>query len=183
MGTSNGVFPGLILDPSLDRDTAFLSAEAFQFVLGRQLAGAQRYGHYFTLVLMGLDRGRDLPCWERAVQIVARKLRRSDYLGKLDDQTIGVILQHASEGDAQKVVKRLSSEASSAFPGGQRRVSFSSAVYPTEANTVPDLKILAAKRLKGNAVDPRSMWRVEGNGDRLRDSLTSDDWADFVPLQ
>ena len=142
MEVSAWVFPRSRLDSSLD--TNCLTSTGFEFFLARQVPEAQRYGYFFTLLLIRLesDLHRD-----KAFELAAMRLRRSDYVGRWDDRTMGIVLQYAPMGIAPKVVERLYSEVFSALSQGMRGVSFSSAVYPTEATTLPALKTLAAKRL------------------------------------
>ena len=132
----------------LDSKTGCLTSGGFKLILAREVAVAQRYGYYFTLLLIRLPHEKGKTCSHKAIELVVRKVRRSDCVAHLGDQTVGVILQHSSAGVAQKVIRRLRSEGLSAF---SERVSFTSVVYPTEANTAAALQALAVKRLKAAA--------------------------------
>jgi hypothetical protein len=147
MEASVGGFLKSVRDPSLDSDTSCLTSGGFEFLLERQVAVAQRYGYYFTLVLLRLKSEARTLRRETAFNLVTLRLRRSDYIGRLDVQTIGIILQHATVEIAQGVVERLRSEVVNGFPEFARGILCSSAGYPTEAGTALDLKTLAAKRL------------------------------------
>jgi GGDEF domain-containing protein len=90
--------------------------------------------------------------FKKLVEILRNGIRKTDFLGRIDENTAAVLLQHATIESAGLVLGRLLSELSNAFTVDSDAVIGSSAVFPTEANTLNSLKELAEERLAQNKV-------------------------------
>lgn len=145
-----------ILEPSLPPGIECFTAEGFDFFLHRELAESMRYAYFSAFSLFrisGTEAGEPL---EKLARCVSRNVRKTDYVGRLGTDTIGVILQHATIENASQVLDRLKRELAILFGGNhlQSSIQASVAVYPTEANTLESLRDLAWKRLETNSEVP-----------------------------
>ena len=128
-----------------------LDPQNFLFFLDKELACAERYNHFVSILLLepeGLEKSGQAPGLDRLAQALARHVRRSDSVGSVKQGTLGIILSHTSSEGALSVLERLKLEAMYLSGGPQKvRVKASCAVYPSEANSVESLCSLAIQRL------------------------------------
>ncbi|GAB4251168.1 MAG: hypothetical protein Kow00109_26950 [Acidobacteriota bacterium] len=144
--------PISLLQPSFPPELNCFNREGFHFFLSRQLAEARRYGYFTGYALFRLDTSDTNGLLGRVAQCLARNVRKTDFLGLLDDRTLGLILQHTTVRDAQGVLERLNHELSRFCPHREFSVIASAvAVFPTEANTLEQLEELAGTRLAGES--------------------------------
>ncbi len=141
-----------ILEPELPPGLQCFTSEGFDFFLTRELAEAMRYAHFSAFSLFrvsGLENGERL---EKLVRCLSRNIRKTDLLGRLNLDTVGIILQHATVENAIQVLGRLKHELSNVFGGEEvQAVHGAVAVFPTEANTLDTLTSLAWSRLEANS--------------------------------
>ena len=138
-----------ILESSTPSDVTCFNPEGLRYFLGRELAESNRYGYFSSLALFRLGSslsGEDL---QKLLRCLSQSIRSTDFLGMVDDNTVGLILQHASVQSADNVVCRLRSEISNVLPAHNgNAVTGAFAVFPTEANTLESLERLAKSRLE-----------------------------------
>ena len=125
---------------------------SFFFFLERELAAAERYGFYVSYLLFRLPgqlNGSGEEAREALSGTLSDNIRVTDYLGEVDDGTLGVILLNTTKDDVDKVKARLQEEArlrlAHLSEGGHPQIG--DAVYPTEANSVKELVDLALDRI------------------------------------
>ena len=133
-------------------DSIFLDPPIFLSLLDKELAGAERYNQYVSLLLLkieGVPR-RERAFWlARLAQVLADNVRKSDYLGNFEKGTLGIILSHTGIDSAGIVLERLRFEALICLSGGPQEIHLktSYAVCPSEANLLESLCDLAIQRL------------------------------------
>lgn len=139
-----------ILEPDFPSDVGCFRFDAFFYFLKRELAVAERYGLFAGVLLFRVSDPK-LNGGHRSLlaSCLRSNIRSTDYLGRVDDDTIAVILQHATVENSQKVLQRLHREACHWLGGEPDAVSAGAAVFPTEANTLESLTLLAENRLTG----------------------------------
>ena len=133
-------------------DSLFLDSQMFISVLDKELTRAERYNHYVSILLLRVEGvpGRERAFWlSRLALALADKVRRSDYLGNFERETLGIILVCAGVESARIVLERLRFEALICLSGGPQEIHLktSYAVYPSEANLLESLCDLALQRL------------------------------------
>ncbi len=126
-----------------------LDPQFFLFLLHKELACAERYQHYVSILLFKPDglaeQGSRL---DRLARALATNVRKSDYVGRIRKGTLGIILSHTSIEGARTVLERLRFEALCLSGGPQKtHLKASYAVYPSEANLLESLCDLAIQRL------------------------------------
>ena len=126
-----------------------LDPKCFLFFLHKELASAERYQHYVSILLFKPDglaeQGSSL---DRLARVLATYVRKSDYVGRIRKGTLGIILSHTSIEGARTVLERLRFEALCLSGGPQKtHLKASYAVYPSEANLLESLCDLAIQRL------------------------------------
>ncbi len=133
-------------------DSLFLDPQTFLSLLNKELVRAERYNHFASILLLRVEGvpGRERAFWlARLTQVLANKVRQSDWVGNFEEGTLGVILICASAGSARIVLERLRLEALICLSGGPQEIHLktSYAVYPSEANLLESLCDLAIQRL------------------------------------
>ena len=128
-----------------------LDPQFFLFLLHKELASAERYQHYVSILLFKPDglaeQGSRL---DRLARALEANVRKSDYMGRIRKGTLGIILSHTGNEGARTVLERLRSEAIGLSGGPQKtHLKASYAVYPSEANSLESLCNLAIQRLTG----------------------------------
>ena len=126
-----------------------LDPKFFLFLLHKELASAERYQHYVSILLFKPDglaeQGSSL---DRLARVLATYVRKSDYVGRIRKGTLGIILSHTSIEGARTVLERLRFETLCLSGGPQKtHLKASYAVYPSEANLLESLCDLAIQRL------------------------------------
>ncbi len=140
--------PESLLQPSFPPALNCFSRDSLRFFLTRQLLEARRYGYFIGISLFRIESPNGKNLTNRVVQSIAQSVRRTDYIGLLNDNTVGVILQHTTVRDAARVLERLRQEIRQFCPTeGLDLIRSSVAVFPTEANTLGELQALAEQRL------------------------------------
>ncbi len=131
----------------------FLDPRNFLFFLDKELACAERYNHFVSILLLepeGLSKSTQGSSLDRLAQALASHVRRSDSVGSIKQGTLGIILSHTSSDGALSVLERLKLEATYLSGGPAKvRLKASCAVYPSEANSLESLCSLAIQRLAG----------------------------------
>jgi len=133
-------------------DSIFLDPHIFLPLLDKELARAERYNQYVSILLLRLEGvpGREQSFWlERLAQVLANKVRKSDCFGGFEEGTLGVILICASAENARIALERLRVEALLCLSGGPQGITLktSYAVFPSEATSLDSLCDLATDRL------------------------------------
>ena len=133
-------------------DSIFLDPHIFLPLLDKELARAERYNQYVSILLLKLEGvpGREQSFWlERLAQVLADKVRKSDCFGGFEEGTLGVILICASAENARIALERLRVEALLCLAGGPQGITLktSYAVFPSEATSFDSLCDLATDRL------------------------------------
>ncbi len=134
-------------------NSTFLDPRNFLFLLDKELACAERYNYFVSILLLepeSLSKSKQGSSPDRLAQALASHVRRSDSVGSIKQGTLGIILSHTSSDGAAVVLERLKLEATY-LSGGPSKVRFkaSCAVYPSEANSLESLCSLAIQRLAG----------------------------------
>lgn len=135
------------------KHTDFLEPRILRFILDREMALAERHNNFVSILLsrVGKDgRPGQGPFSSQVGEVLASKLRKSDYVGGIDDEgTLAVILINAGTEPAQLVLRRLRLQILLLFTKGNQglKVKTSCAVYPSEANSLDSLLDLAFRRL------------------------------------
>jgi len=133
-------------------DSIFLDPQIFFSLLDKELARAERYNQYVSILLLkieGVPRQEQDVWLARLAQVLADKVRKSDYLGVWEEGTLGVILTCASAEKAHIALERLRFEALICLSDGPQEIHLktSYAAYPSEANLLEPLCDLAIQRL------------------------------------
>ncbi len=132
-------------------NSTFLDPRNFLFLLDKELACAERYNHFVSILLLeleGLSKSKQGSNLDRLAQALASHVRRSDSVGSIKQGTLAIILSHTSSEGALSVLERLKLEAMYLSGGPQKvRLKASCASYPSEANSVESLCSLAIQRL------------------------------------
>ena len=137
-----------ILEPSLPPGIECFNSEGFEFFLTRELAESMRYAYFSAFSLFRVNGVEDGEGLERLARCLTRNVRKTDFVGRVDQDTIGIILQHATVDSAAQVLERLKRELINVFGGRHiETIRDAVAVFPTEANTLEALKDLAWSRL------------------------------------
>ena len=136
----------------LKTDSIFLDPHIFLPLLDKELARAERYNQYVSILLLRLEggSGQEKSIWlERLAQVLADKVRKSDCFGGFEEGTLGVILICASAENARIALERLRVEALLCLSGGPQGITLktSYAVFPSEATSLDSLCDLATERL------------------------------------
>ncbi len=136
----------------LQTDPVFLDPQIFLPLLDKELARAERYNQYVSILLLKLEGvpGREQDFWlARLTQVLANKVRRSDCFGGFEEGTLGVILICAGADNARVALERLRVEALLCLSGGPQGITLktSYAVFPSEATSLDSLCDLATERL------------------------------------
>ena len=131
--------------------STFLDPRTFLFFLDKELACAERYNHFVSILLLepeSLSKSKQSSSLDRLAQALASHVRRSDSVGSIKQGTLAIILSHTSSEGALSVLERLKLEAMYLSGGPQTvRLKASCASYPSEANSVESLCSLAIQRL------------------------------------
>lgn len=136
----------------LQTDSIFLDPQSFLPLLDKELARAERYNQYVSILLLKLEGvpRREQDFWlERLAKVLADKVRKSDCFGGFEEGTLGVILICASAENARTALERLTVEALLYLSGGPQGITLktSYAVFPSEATSLDSLCDLATERL------------------------------------
>lgn len=135
-----------ILELSFFPAVACFNPDGFLYCLARELAESKRYGQFSGLLFFRVDDQVPDERRQRLVRCLYEHIRDTDFIGLLDERTIGVILQHVTVENTEVVLGRLRGVLGS-LVGSSPAVGISSAVFPTEANTLDGLFSLAEQRL------------------------------------
>ena len=130
----------------------FLHPGIFLAFLDKNLAWAERYNHFVSILLFkpeGLRRSGQGSGLDQLARALANNVRKSDYVGSIQEGTLAVILLHSSIDSAEIVLERLKFEGLIGLSGEPQKVDLkgSYAVYPSEANSLESLCDLAIQRL------------------------------------
>jgi len=133
-------------------DSIFLDPQIFLSRLDQELARAERYNQYASILLLRVEGvpGQEQDFWlAHLAQVLADKVRKSDCFGGFEEGTLGIILVCAGVENTRIVLERLRFEALSCLSGGPQEIHLktSYAVYPSEANLLESLCDLAIQRL------------------------------------
>jgi len=136
----------------LQTDSISLDPQIFLPLLDKELARAERYNQYVSILLLKLEGvpRREQDFWlERLAKVLADKVRKSDCFGGFEEGTLGVILICASAENARTALERLRVEALLYLSSGPQGITLktSYAVFPSEATSLDSLCDLATERL------------------------------------
>lgn len=137
-----------ILDGSFGWEVACFNPDGFYYCLARELAEAMRYGHFAGFLLFRVESRNGGDEVHRLVRFLGRNVRDTDFIGLLDGRTVGVILQYATVENTRRVLQRLRGEIRNWFPDEEPPIHAALAVFPSEANTLEALQVLAQDRLE-----------------------------------
>jgi len=131
----------------------FLDRQFLLFLLEKELSRAERYNHFASFLLFrieGLPKKEEAPALGRLAKALANEVRHSDYVGTMDNETLGVIVPYASVETAPKVLERLRSESLLCLSEIHRKLDLKTSfvVYPAEADSLEPLVDLALRRLR-----------------------------------
>ncbi len=134
------------------KESIFLDPRIFLPILDKELARAERYNQYVSILLLKLEGvpRREQDFWlARLAQVLADKVRKSDCFGGFEEGALGVILICASAQNARIALERLRVEALLRLSGGPQGITLktSYAVFPSEATSLDSLCDLATQRL------------------------------------
>jgi hypothetical protein len=133
-------------------NSIFLDPPDFSLFLDKQLAWAERYNYFVSILLFkpeGLEESGQGSSLDHLAWVLAGNVRKSDYVGCIQEGTLATILLHASSDTVGIVLERLKFECFISLSGGSQKVDLkgSYAVYPSEANSVKSLCDLSIQRL------------------------------------
>lgn len=104
-------------DPTRNAERGLFSLAQIQHLIKVEFHRAQRYGYPLSCLLVGIDRLehlRDLYGYEskeevvgEVVEMLKRETRTSDFLGRLADDHLLVVVPHTPVEGAQRMVERL----------------------------------------------------------------------------
>ena len=131
----------ILLDPGI-----------FLAFMEKKLAWAERYNHFVAILLFkpeGLRRSGQGSGLVQLARAFVNNVRKSDYVGSIQEGTLAVILSHSSIDSAGIVLERLRFEGLIGLSGEPQKVDLkgSYAVFPSEANSLESLCNLAIQRL------------------------------------
>jgi len=134
-------------------DSIFLDPPIFLSLLDKELAGAERYNRFVSILLFkpeGLAKSEQRPRLDQLARVLGNNVRRSDYVGSIKEGTLGIILSHTNIDYAKIVLERLRVEALICLSSGpqETHLKTSYAVSPSEANLLESLCDLAIQRLR-----------------------------------
>ena len=130
----------------------FLDPLIFLFFLDKELARAERYTHFVSILLFqpaGLQKSEQGSKFDQLAQALAKNVRKSDYVGNIKEGILGIIVMHSNIEGARIVLERLRFEALLCLADDPQKscLKASYAVYPSEANSLDSLCDLAIQRL------------------------------------
>jgi diguanylate cyclase (GGDEF)-like protein len=144
-------------DASHDALTGLLNRRSFEDTLNRAVSRSVRYGWNFTLVLMDLNRFKQVndrlghPAGDEVLRAVGRGLRSflraSDVAARLGGDEFAVILDGTDPELGRGLSERLSSATAEMIGWADVAFTVGSATAPDEASTPADLYRLADRRL------------------------------------
>lgn len=124
----------------------------FSYFMSQELARAERYGSFVSLLVIRFAVGNGVEQAEVAFaigKILRSQLRKTDLIGMPEPSLFSVSLLHSKVENAQKVLARLALEISMQVPNRTRLLGLETgaAVFPTEANSLESMWSLARARL------------------------------------
>ena len=132
-------------DSSHDHLTGLLNRRAFDERLGDACARSARYGWPFGLVLLDLDRFKDVndrlghPAGDAALRAVGEQLRHhlrvGDAAARLGGDEFAVLLPNLREASATDLVRRIEDALDVAVPGADITLSAGVALAPLHGDT------------------------------------------------
>ena len=102
-------------------NSTFLDPRTFLFILDKELACAERYNYFVSILLLepeSLSKSKQGSSPDRLAQALASHVRRSDSVGSIKQGTLGIILSHTGSEGALNVLERLKLEALYLSGGG-----------------------------------------------------------------
>jgi diguanylate cyclase (GGDEF)-like protein len=144
-------------DASHDALTGLLNRRSFEDTLNRAVSRSVRYGWNFTLVLMDLNRFKQVndrlghPAGDEVLRVIGRGLRSflraSDVAARLGGDEFAVILDGTDPELGRGLSARLSTATAEMIGWAEVGFTVGSATAPDEATTPADLYRLADRRL------------------------------------
>ena len=132
-------------DSSHDHLTGLLNRRAFDDMLADACARSARYGWPFGVVLLDLDRFKDVndrlghPAGDAALRAVGDQLRRllraGDAAARIGGDEFAVLLPNLRESSATDLVRRIEDALEVAVPGAGITISAGVALAPLHGNT------------------------------------------------
>jgi diguanylate cyclase (GGDEF)-like protein len=144
-------------DASHDALTGLLNRRSFEEMLNRSVSRSVRYGWNFTLVLMDLNRFKEVndrlghPAGDEVLRAIGRGLRSflraSDIAARLGGDEFAVILDGTDPDLGRGLSERLTAATAEMVEWADVAFAAGSATAPDEATTAADLYKLADRRL------------------------------------
>jgi Diguanylate cyclase, GGDEF domain len=130
-----------------------LTPGAFEFVLDSELKRAVRSQNFLTLVIVEASREWDgvLVTVDdgtllEVAQVIAKDMRDTDLIGRIDRGTMAVVLLDADFDDSTRVIDRIVSRIDDYEFTNTLRIAVGAACYPTHAVDAVSLKRQAMSR-------------------------------------
>jgi hypothetical protein len=155
-----------------EEGSKYLTPDAFEFVLDRELKRACRSLNFLTLVVFeatreGEDPGgqeemvltADHATMQEIAQIIEKEVRNNDLLGHIDPRIVSVVLLDADLERSTRVIDRVIARIENYEFQTTLRIAVGAACYPTHAVDLSSLKRQALSR-------PIAQWR--GGGELAR---------------
>lgn len=142
------------LGTAISTGPPLFSVQCFFFFLSREIAEAQRYGHFVSFFVFHLE--QPFSGMETLASILRSSTRQTDYMGRIDSQTLGMILLNTTVSDAEAAATRLRREMRLHLElGSYMPVKVTFCVFPSEANSFETLRSLAFSRLENGNTKPQ----------------------------
>jgi GGDEF domain-containing protein len=134
----------------LEEDKPCVRESVFFFFLESELARAQRYNFFTSLILFTIEGHEEAEQLRNLAAFLNSRVRVTDLVGCLGDKMLGVVLLNSNLENADQTARRLTREAKLHLVGNDPNLLIKSAaaVYPTEASSVGTLYSRARTRLE-----------------------------------
>jgi len=142
-----------------DQNIPILPEEPFKFLLKQECDRAERYSHFFSIVMVKLTESED-PSLITTAKIIRGAIRDSDIMGSLQDKHLAVILHHADAQNTDDIALRIRGRIREFAQGSSqnpmnREIRVGAACFPTHAPTIQDLLKAAQERSSEPDTDPK----------------------------
>ena len=140
-----------------DQNIPVLPEGSFRFLLKHECDRAERYSHFFSILMVKLPELED-PVLATTTKIIRGAIRDSDILGTFQDKQLGVILHHADAQNTDEIASRIRGRIQEfshgpSFNPDDHRILVGAACFPTHAPTADDLVVAAQKRASESDTD------------------------------
>jgi hypothetical protein len=127
-------------DPRLN----VLPEEQFNYLLEHECKHAQRYEHFFSLVMIRLEKSElNAALLTGALNLIRGVIRDSDIVGAFQDKKLAMILHYADNPDP--IARRVVNKIQTGLPHLETKIG--RACFPADATTVEDLLRVSLNRI------------------------------------